>query len=77
MNAFITEAQTQPMHQHTSELSVLTLVTPSEGGWLTLRAVGKNYFSNYKMCLAQRLSAPLCADGISHLTRQTQASSFH
>ena len=64
MHLLPSSADTASSASHTSELKS-TLMTLTGGGWLTLRAVGENYFSNYKMCLAQRLSAPLCADGIA------------
>ena len=62
MNAFITKAQTQPVH-----LSSQPALTSGDCQWWVAGAtVGKNYFSNYKIRLApSQLSAPLCADGIA------------
>ena len=62
MNAFVTEAQTQWLHL-TSELSS---EPGSDPGWVTGATVGKNYFSNYKICLTPASSQHLCVLMVSH-----------
>ena len=62
MNAFVTEAQTQRLHL-TSELSS---EPGSDPGWVAGATVGKNYFSNYKICLTPASSQHLCVLMVSH-----------